>query len=228
MRDGLIYPAGEAPAPPSTVCQIEPCGSDDTGAGRLHNHRIPNRALPPGRHGGSIRYSCSVHWTSLAQADSALTHLPSLHVATIVVSIPRARRPRPQTRYTKSGVAARTTRGLDTVFLFSPLDFTRSGRLSAYAPAFASRRHNRRLRNRGIYPAGEAPASPNTVCQIEPCGSDDTGARYGILVQSTGLHSLRQTQCFAPAFASRRHNRRIHNRGILSRGRGARVPSGKA
>ena len=45
-----------------------------------------------------------------------------------------------------------------------------------------------------IYPAGEAPASPNTVCQIEPCGSDDTGARYGILVQSTGLHSLRQTQ----------------------------------
>ena len=46
-----------------------------------------------------------------------------------------------------------------------------------------------------IYPAGEAPASPNTVCQIEPCDSDDTGARYGILVQSTGLHSLRQTQC---------------------------------
>ncbi len=30
---------------------------------------------------------------------------------------------------------------------------------------------------------------------IEPNGSDDTRARYGILVQSTGLHSLRQTQC---------------------------------
>ena len=64
---------------------------------------------------------------------------------------------------------------------------------------------------------------------------NDTGARHGILVQSTGLHSLRQTQCFAPAFASRLHNRsnfldlrdgiqyRLY--GMISRGRGARVPN---
>ncbi len=44
---------------------------------------MPNRALPPERHEGSIRYSCSVHWTSLARADSVLTHLPSLHVSTL-------------------------------------------------------------------------------------------------------------------------------------------------
>ncbi len=31
----------------------------------------------------------------------------------------------------QSSLAARTTRGLDMVFLFSPLGFTRSGRLSA-------------------------------------------------------------------------------------------------
>ncbi len=41
------------------------------------------------------------------------------------------KRPRPQTTHTQTGLATRTTRGLDKVFLFSPLDFTRSGRLSA-------------------------------------------------------------------------------------------------
>ena len=61
----------------------------------------------------------------------------------------------------QTGLAARTTRGLDTVFLFSPLDFL-------------SRRRLERL-----------------------------------------FHSLRQTQCFAPAFASR-----LHNRSILRTGEG--------
>ena len=54
---------------------------------------------------------------------------------------------------------------------------------------------------------------------------NDTRARHGILVQSTGLHSLRQTQCFAPAFASRLHNHGCHNHGGLFRGRGARIPN---
>ena len=41
------------------------------------------------------------------------------------------------------------------------------------------------------------------------------GARHGILVQPTGLLSLRQTQCFAPALASRLHNQSIWQVGCL-------------
>ena len=96
------------------------------------------RVLRPERHGGSTRYSCSVHWTSLAQADSVLTHLPSLHVSTITTwsngfgdpndtrarhlhnhnMIKRVLRPErhegvssPQSQYGQTGLATRTTRG---------------------------------------------------------------------------------------------------------------------
>ena len=101
----------------------------------------------------------------LAQADSVLTHLPSLHVSTIVVStlqsmpllhrIPNRALPperhggvsSPQSSYTQSGVTARTTRGrvVSTIIVYP---------IERYRPndTRACRLHNHRIPNRAFRP----------------------------------------------------------------------------
>ena len=92
----------------------------------------------------------------------------------------------PQSTYGQMSLMARTTRGLDMVFLFSPPDFTCSGRLSAsHLPSLhvatinvwqTGRRHNQRLHNRSIYTAGEGARVPNKAWADGSCDPNDTRA----------------------------------------------------
>ena len=63
---------------------------------RPQGHGMVGRVLRPERHEGSKRYSCSVHWTSLAQADSVLCTCLRITSPHCAVSYPRARRLHPQ------------------------------------------------------------------------------------------------------------------------------------
>ena len=174
------------------------------------------RVLRPGRCGGSIRYSCSAHWASLAQADSVLRTC--------------LRFTSPQSQFIEDLDV------LDDLDVLEGLDL----------------RDGIQYRLYGVITRGRGARVPSVVWSNGSDDPDDTRARYGILVQPTGLHSLRQTQCFCTCLSftspqsqfiedldvlddledldvleglDLRDGMGYRLYGVITRGRGAHVPS---
>ncbi len=140
----------------------------------------------------------------------------------------------PQSQYGQTGLTTRTTRGrgVSIIAVWSngsndPND-TRAGR----------------LHNHSIIPAGEAPASPRTVCQFEPYGSDDTRAcrlhnrsifpageapasptTHGQTGLTTRTTRGRGVSIITASFPNLREGMQYRLHGVISRGRDTCVPN---